>query len=151
MVADVLQTFAALVNNPILGAHVDEVIGNGNCANVTGEVKFAASGNTDTFTVTLMDQGGTSAFNDSFSSAAGGGIVVFDGIDACGLDDGILKLSVELGSLDPFVGTPAVKLTLTLPAPVLDPLGPVSVFSMIEVCGTHNAPVLLGIPLIMSS
>ena len=146
LVGDVLQTFAALVNNPILGANVDDVIGNGNCANVSGEVQFSASGSADTFNVTLMDQGGVSTSSGSFSYGGSGGVVVFDGIDACGLDDGILELSVNLGTPDPFVGTPAIKLTSTFPAPVLAPVEPVSVLSTIEVCGTsrENTTVKIG-------
>ena len=136
---DVSQTFAPLVNIPILGANVDDVIGNGNCNDVTGVVQFGQSSTVDSFNVTLMDQGGALVSSGVFTSDAAGGVVAFSGINACGLDDGILKLSVNLGSFDPYVGTPAIKNTSSLPAPVLDPLAGASVLQTIQVCGTSRA------------
>ena len=102
-------------------------------------MQFGAGANgADTFQVTLADQGGASVSSGFFTSSSGAGSVAFSGIDACGLDDGILQLSVALGSLDPFIGTPAVKHTTTFPAPVLDAVAPVSVLSTIEICGTSR-------------
>jgi len=135
---DVIAPIAALVNIPILGASVDDIIGNGNCSNVTGEVQFGQSSGVDTFNVTLMDQGGLSVSSGFFTSDADGGMVSFSGIDACGLDDGILELTVNLGSLNPYVGTPAIKNTSVFPAPVLDPVAAASVLQTIEVCGTSR-------------
>jgi len=137
--ADVIQVFAQLINNPILGASVDAIIDNSNCSDVTGGVKFGDTANgADAFLVRLTDQSDASVSSGFFSSSNGAGIVAFSGIDACGLDDGILKLSVELASLDPFIGDPAIKHTTTFPAPVLDAVAPVSVLSTIEVCGTSR-------------
>jgi hypothetical protein len=128
----------ALVNIPILGAAVDDVIGNANCANVSGSVQFGDSIGGTLFNVTLTDQGGASATSSLFTSS-GGVEVGFSGINACGLDDGILQLSVALGAFDPFIGTPAVKNTSTFPAPILDPIAGASVLTEIEVCGTSRA------------
>ncbi|MDH3387882.1 MAG: choice-of-anchor D domain-containing protein, partial [Gammaproteobacteria bacterium] len=125
-----------LVNIPILGASVDGVIGAGNCANVSGSVQFGDT-NVFLFSVTLTDQGGASATSSLFSSASGAA-VAFSGIDACALDDGILQLSVSLGSFAPFVGTPAIKNTSLLPPPVLDPVAAASVAQSIQICGTSR-------------
>ncbi|MCP4387365.1 MAG: choice-of-anchor D domain-containing protein, partial [Gammaproteobacteria bacterium] len=138
LTGDVTLPIPALVNIPILGASVDDIIGNGNCGIVSGEVQFGQSDAVDAFNVTLMDQGGVSASSGFFTSDDNGGVVAFSGIDACDLDDGILELTVNLGSLDPYVGTPAIKNTGVFPAPVLDPVAAASVLQTIEVCGTSR-------------
>jgi len=128
-----------LVNNPILGALVDDVITAANCGNVSGEVQFGAgSSSSDNFQVTLTDQGGVSALSGFFAAANDAGVLQFDGIDACALGDGVIDVSVVLGSLPGVAGIPAVKNTSSLPAPLLDPVQPVTVFSVIEVCGTSR-------------
>ena len=145
LTADVTAVAAALVNNPILGANVDDTIDNANCGNVTGVVQFAETGSVDTFNVTLTDQGGIAVSSGFFSSVAEGGSVAFIGINACGLDDGILELTVNLGSLAPFVGTPAIKNTSLFPAPILDPVEPVTALTTVQVCGTSRESTTVGI------
>jgi len=135
---DVTVPIPPLVNIPILGASAYDVIGNGNCGNVSGEVQFGQSSGVDTFNVTLMDQGGFSVSSGFFTSDDNGGVVAFSGINACALDDGILELTVNLGSLDPYVGTPAIKNTSVFPAPILDPVAAASVFQSIQICGTSR-------------
>ncbi|MCP4331015.1 MAG: choice-of-anchor D domain-containing protein [Gammaproteobacteria bacterium] len=137
LAANVIEV-VTLVNIPILGASVDDVIGNGNCDNVSGEVQFGQSDGVDAFNVTLMDQGGVSASSVSLTSDDNGGVVAFSGIDACTLDDGILELAVNLGSLNPYIGTPAIKNTSVFPAPILDPVAAASVALEIQVCGTSR-------------
>jgi len=134
---DVIAPVTAPLNNPIVGALVNSIITDSNCADVTGSVKFATNNLTESFFVTLMDQGGNSVSSGAFVSASDDD-VQFSGIDACGLDAGILALKVILGGLDPFVGTPAVKNLVIFPAPVLDPVQPVSVIASVEVCGTSR-------------
>lgn len=129
--------------NPIVGAQVDDIITLDNCNNVTGFVEFISSSvDSDSFVVTLTDSGGVAASSGAFASSAGAGSISFDGIDACGLSDGVIEVSVVLtkngSELLPFIGTPAVKNTSTLDPPVLDPLPAITSDDIIEVCGSSR-------------
>ena len=139
LTSDVSEVTPVLVNNPILGANVNGSIDNGNCSDVAGVVQFGASASVQSFNVTLTDQGSVVASSGFFDSVAAGGTVNFSGINACGLGDGILQLKVNLGTLAPFIGTPAIKNTSLFPPPVLDPVAGASVFAEVEVCGTSRA------------
>jgi len=133
-----------LPNNPTVGAHTDDIISASNCFSVTGVVDFLSSSTSaDSFTVQLTDQGGVSTSSPVFAASAGSGAVNIDSIDACGLADGIIEVSVifnfEGTELPPFIGTPAVKNTSALQAPVLDPLPAITSDDVIEVCGSSRA------------
>ncbi len=134
----IAPSFAQLINNPVLGANVNGVITSANCSDVSGLVQFGSDSTGQLFQVMLTDQGGVVATSGSFNAPSGAGDVVFDGINACDLGDGVLKLSVLYDALAPFVATSAVKSTSTLPPPVLDSVEPVSVLSTIEVCGSSR-------------
>lgn len=127
-----------LINNPVLGASVNGIIDASNCSNISGSARFGADSTAELFQVTLTDQGGVAVNSGFFNSPSGAGDVGFNGIDACGLGDGVLELAVTYGLLDPVLGTPAVKNTSSLSPPVLDPVEPVSVLSTIQVCGTSR-------------
>ena len=76
------------------------------------------------------------------STASGVGTINFQGIDACGLADGIIAVNIVLNrggvELPPVAGTPAFKSTLGLEPPILDPLPLLTVLPSIEVCGTSR-------------
>jgi hypothetical protein len=132
-----------LQNNPIIGASVDDIIDSTNCTSVSGIVEFdAGSSASDVFQVILTDQGGVTAVSGTFTASSGAGKVNFNGIDACGLADGVIEVSVILTQngeeLPPFIGTPAVKNTSTLAPPILEPLPPVTTLDTIQVCGTSR-------------
>ncbi|MCG6971386.1 MAG: choice-of-anchor D domain-containing protein, partial [Gammaproteobacteria bacterium] len=140
---DAIDPQPPLLNNPIVGAQVDELITLTNCSNVTGHVDFiSTSSSADSFVVTLTDQGGQSAISGVFSASEGAGAVNFAGIDACPLADGVIEVSVVLtrdGSpLPPFIGTPAAKNTSSLHPPLLDPLPAITSADEIEVCGSSR-------------
>ncbi|MCK4622077.1 MAG: Ig-like domain-containing protein [Desulfuromonadales bacterium] len=150
---NVVPPLPTLKDNPILGARVvfdpDPVkpvfdrIDADTCSNVNGEVQFGGSSSgADDFRVILTDQSGQSATSEAFAATAGAGLATFSGIDACALADGVITVEVVLTQdgidLPPFTGTPAVKNTSSLPAPILDPLPPVTVFPTIEVCGSSR-------------
>ena len=143
LTGDALAPEPPLQNNPIVGASVDDIITLSNCNDVTGVVEFdAGSSDADVFQVTLTDQGGVTAASGTFTASSGAGVVDFSGIDACGLADGVIEVSVVLTqnieALPPFVGTPAVKNTSTLAPPILEPLPPVTTLDTIQVCGTSR-------------
>ena len=135
-----------LQDNPVLGARVGtagsfDVITASTCAGVGGEVSFGAGASgADTFVVTLVDQGGVRAASAVYPATDGAGTVAFDGIDACGLADGVIAVEVTLTrdgtDLPAMPGTPAVKNTTPLTAPVLDPLPMITAQDSVQVCGS---------------
>ena len=136
-------------DNPVLDAHVqigstNDLITAASCSNVSGIVSMGGDASSaDTLVVSLVDQGGTRVNSANTVSIDGAGTVDFSGIDACGLSDGTISLDVLYTidtDLQPAVpGTPAVKNTSVLAAPVLDALPPFSLAPVIEVCGTSRA------------
>jgi len=137
-------------SNPIVGAEVDDIISTVNCSNVTGIAEFiSSSSSSDTFVVRLTDSGNVTASSGVFTSSDGAGSVNFNGIDACGLADGVLEVSVVLTqggvALSPFIGTPAVKNTSTLQPPVLDSLPAITSDDVIEVCGSSRENTIVSI------
>ncbi|MHB8764512.1 MAG: Ig-like domain-containing protein [Deferrisomatales bacterium] len=137
--------------NPITGARVVydpavpayDRIDAASCDSVGGEVTFGAlSSAGDAFTVVLTDGGGRTASSAAYGAPGGPGVASFAGIDACGLADGVIAVSVVLtrngAGLAPYVGTPAGKNTSALQPPVLDPLDSVTALTVIEVCGSSR-------------
>lgn len=132
-------------NNTVLGARVYsdtfDLINEETCNDVSGEVYFShESTSTDIFKVKLTHQNGESIESEFLQAINGSGTSTFDGIDVCGLPDGIVNVEVVLKRGDylfPTVeGTPAVKNTNpNLEPPVLDPIAPVSFSPIIQVCG----------------
>ncbi|WP_306533066.1 hypothetical protein [Geobacter sp.] len=128
-----------LQTSTVMGARVKngtvyDQITDSSCAAVGGEVSFGeGSLSSDTFVVTLTDQTGKSVSSASFAATQGAGTATFSGIAACGLKDGTISVTVTVtrgGSvLCTMTGTPAVKNTSTLAAPLLDPVDPATVFS----------------------
>ncbi len=140
-------------NNPVLGARVQfedpsgqvihDLITAETCVSVGGEVEFNADANgTDSFYVVLTDQHGQPATSGLSIVSNAAGTVTFSGIDACALADGIIAVSIVVNQngndLPAVPGTPAAMNTSTFPAPVLDPLPEVTLFSTIEVCGASR-------------
>ena len=129
--------------NPIVGASVSETITAANCAGVAGAVEFTADSSAGaTFQVTLTDAAGTRASGAWIMAPEGAATVPFSGIDACALLDGVMQVSVvyrqDGDEMAPFIGTPAVKNTSSLPPPILEPLPPVTSLATIQVCGTSR-------------
>ena len=144
----VLRTLTVMDARVRNGAVHDQITGS-SCASVGGEVSFGAGSlSTDTFEVTLTDQTGASASSTSFAATDGVGVATFGGINACGLKDGTIAVTVTVSdgsSLGAMTGTPAAKNTSTLAAPVLKPVDPATVFSAIKVCGEAPANTLVQI------
>ena len=120
------------------------------CSAVGGEVTFSNDSlSADTFKVTLTDQTGASVSSGVFNATSGAGNAIFSGLAACGLKDGTIGVTVMITrggtAQGPMTGTPAVKNTSILAAPVLNPLAPATVFSTIQVCGTAPSGTLVHI------
>lgn len=138
--------YAAPQNLPVLSARVrnpDDQITAASCANVTGEVLLTADVESgDSFTLTLVDGTGAGVTSAPEPAPLGGGLAGFGPVYACGLSDGVATLKLtyhRVGEpLGTFTGHPAVKSTSTLLPPVLDPLSPVTLHSLIQVCGSSR-------------
>ncbi len=123
-----------------------EPITSNNCESVAGKVQFGSgSQSSDTFIVTLSDQGGATVSSASFNATQGAGTAPFDGIAACNLKDGTIGLAVAVNNLSPATGTPLAKNSSSLAAPILAPVDPATVFSAIPVCGTAPAGTIVQI------
>lgn len=129
----VVATVAAVPNNPVVSTRIQfnpfDLITAATCSSVGGEVIFStASSSADSYQVILTDQGGVSVSSAAFAMLGGAGTDTFSGISACSLSNGTISIKVIAtvnGSVLPaFAGTPAVKNTSTLSAPVHDPLAP---------------------------
>jgi hypothetical protein len=149
--ADVVATPPAMDNNTIANVRVRNINNNvfdlitlDNCANVSGEVTFTSeSSSADSFKVTLTHQNGETVENTFMPAPDGGGVVIFSGINACDLPDGVIDVKAVLQRGSTFfpstAGKPAVKHTVALNAPVLDTLPPFTLSPTIDVCGTSRA------------
>ena len=145
---DISATLPSVPNNPALSARVHfnpfDLITAATCASVGGQIEFGTdSMGSNSYQVMLTDQGGASVTSAVFFAPEGAGMGTFSDINACSLADGVISLkiiaTVDGTILPAFAGTPAVKNTSTLAAPVLDPLEPVSMLSTVQICGTSRA------------
>ena len=85
-------------DNPVLAAHVtnpDDFIDDMSCSAVGGEILLAESVG-GTLVVTLRDGVGGSASSSSVSVSDTGGSVEFFDIAACGLEDGPIRLQLDV-------------------------------------------------------
>ncbi|HYQ04096.1 MAG TPA: Ig-like domain-containing protein [Polyangiaceae bacterium] len=130
-------------NNPILDAHVgstqQNVISSATCASVSGQVTLGPSVKPgDTFTVALVDQTGHRV-QSGVIQATSSGIVMFQGINACGLSDGTISILVT-GTfsgdlLSPVSGATSVKNTSALAPPSVATLATYTFDPSVRVCG----------------
>jgi len=135
---------SALETLPVVSTRVrdpDDLITAESCASVGGQVLFTpAAAEGDSFAVTLTDSAGNETASPASAVPGGGGATDFGPIDACALRDGVVTPRVAYyrngEPLGKYAGSTAVKHTGTLPAPLLDPVDPVTVFGVIEVCGS---------------
>ena len=144
---DVISTsLAALENLPILSARVlnpDDLVTAESCARVVGAVSLSTAAEaTDSFQVSLIDGGGNLVASSFMVVPVTGGSTGFGPLDVCALADGMLDLQVDYyrdgtwrGN---YTGSAAVKRTGILPTPVVEPIDPVTVFSVIRVCGSSR-------------
>ena len=144
---NVLSAQSPLETSPVLSARVQQsvfdVITAGTCSSVGGTLQFGSDSlASDTFTVSLTDQGGAFAAGSSVAATSGSGTASFSGINACGLLDGIVTVRVVVNrggnDLPEFTGTRAVKNTSPLAAPVLDPVDAVTTQSSVQICGSSR-------------
>ena len=133
-----------LVNNSLLAAQVDSsLITASSCFSVGGQVQFSSdSSSADNFKIVLAHQNGESVESVLIGAIEGAGVATFDGIDACGLQDGVIEVLAVLDKagvvLPAFTGTPAVKNTSLLDPPVLGLVPVFSLSSSVEICGTSR-------------
>ena len=137
-------------NNPVTGAEVFDgqtPITATNCASVTRAVTFGAGTNSgDQYQVILTNAAGASLASASFPVPSSPGTQVLSGVNACGLGDGPISVSVVYtapggGTAPTFVGTPATKDTSTVLSPptLTPPSAPYFTSSTANICGTARA------------
>ena len=145
LLGHVVVAAPALVNNSLLGAQVNNNrISSANCASVAGELLFSSqSSAADRVQIILAHQNGETIESAILSAINGAGIVAFNGIETCGLQDGVIQVQAVLikGAvvLPAFTAIPAVKNTRTLDPPVLGQVPAFSLSSSVEICGTSRA------------
>ena len=146
-------SLAALENLPVLAARVlnpDDLITAESCALVDGVVSFSPSVDaSDSFQVSLIDGGGNLVASPFLETPIAGGPMGFGPLDVCALADGMQDLQVDyyrdsawLGS---YTGSAAVKHTSLLSAPVIEPIEPLTLFSVIGVCGSSRQQTTVSI------
>ncbi len=133
-----------VINIPVLAAQVTgSLIDAGNCNSIDGTVQFTnLSSSAEQFRVVLSDTAGNSISSATGTSPGGAGNETFAGVDVCALADGVIDVSVIITQaaldLPVFPGSPAVKNTSPLGAPLLDSVDPVATQAITEVCGTSR-------------